>query len=209
MAEADIFIDADRSQVVTSETDTTIKALPRFVQGDTITLRIHLLRGYTKGINANNPYDEIPTDGLTLQVALREGTFTGSGDFGDIVAAQYTWTPEEDLYFEGAFSLATEEVNTLLASVKTFDATFVVQFFEDSVPTTVLQQAVKVYRNLIDQESTLPVPTPTYLTAEAALATFVELMDETDAIYLKNATSGVRCKLWIDTDGTFHADPVT
>jgi hypothetical protein len=205
VAANEVYIDIDQSRVVGGVRSNDPVNLPRFVQGDTLPLRIHLLQNFDRATG----YDEISTDGLTLQVALRAGRFAGSASFGDIVAAQYTWTPNEDAYFEASLSLATAGVNALLTSAKTFAATFVVQKMDDVSPATVLQQEVTVYKNLIDSESTLPVPTPTYLTAEAALAMFVRLIDEDRAQYRLNATSGVRTKVWTDTDGTYRGDPVT
>jgi hypothetical protein len=204
VAANEVYIDIDRAQVVGGVRSNDPVLLPRFVQGDNLPLRIHLLQNFDRSTG----YDEISTDGITLQVALRSGKFSGSASFGDIVAAQYTWTPNEDLYFEASLSLATTEINTLLTSAKTFDATFIVQKMGDATPHTILQQEVRVYKNLIDSESTLPVPTPTYLTAEAALAMFVKLMDEERPQYRLNATTGVRTKIWTDTDGTYRGDPV-
>jgi hypothetical protein len=206
VAEADIFIDCDQAAVVTSATDSGRKLLPRIVQGDTILLRIRLLKNFAR----SSGYEEIPTSGLTLQVALIRGVLTSSASVEDsIVASQYTWTEGDDgLYFEAELALNTEEIDTALGSSNSFDAILEVKYLRSAVPTTVLQQAVKVWRAGIEPDSVMAVVEPTPLSAEAAQATFVRVVDETRPIYLMNSSSGVRCKLWIDTDGTFHADPV-
>jgi hypothetical protein len=192
VAEADIYIDCDRAQVVFSSTDRTPKALPRFVQGDTINLRIHL----TKNYNLASECEEIPTDGLTIQVALIEGVLTSLTAIGDIVAAQYTFTPNEDLYFEGELALNTAEIDTEMGSANSFQATLEIKYVQGGVPTTVLQQTVTIWRSGIDLDSVMPIAEPTPLSAEAAQETFVRLT-ETKPIYLEGA-NGTLIKLWND-----------
>lgn len=204
MAEYDLYIDADSASVVTSDTDNTPKALPRFVYGDTPLFNVYLLKGFSRA----SAYSVIPTDGITIEVRLLEGRLTDTTAVEDVLAYQGTWTAYDGLYFQAELALNTTEIQTALGNDNSFFATFEIKYSRAGVPTTVLQQSVKVWR-ASDPAAVMPVATPTPLSAEAADATFVRLVDEDRPIYLMNATSGVRCKIWIDTDGTFHADPVT
>jgi hypothetical protein len=197
----DVFIDCDSARIVTSALDNTVKAAPRFVQGDTMLLRVHLTRDY----NRTTGFTEISTDGLTLQVALIEGVLTSSTAVEDIVAAQYTFTPNEDLYFEGELALNTAEIDTAIGSTNSFQATLEIKYIRLGVPTTVLQQTVTIWRSGIDLDSVMPVAEPTPLSAEAAQAAFVKIIEERP-VYLLGA-DGSKIKLWND-NGTFRADNV-
>jgi hypothetical protein len=205
VADHTIYVDCDSGRIVTSDTDSTIKSPPRFAFGDTLGLSVYLLEGYSFG----SSYDVIPTDSLAIEVRLLDGRLSDSTPVEDVLAYQGTWTAYDGLYFQADLALNTEEIETALgATANSFDATFEIKILDGGTPRTVLQQAVKIWR-ASDPNSVMPVATPTPLSAEAAAATYVRLVDETNPIYLMNSTSGVRCKLWIDTDGTFHADPVT
>jgi hypothetical protein len=171
------------------------------VQGDTMLLRVHLTRDY----NRTTGFTEISTDGLTLQVALIEGVLTSSTAVEDIVAAQYTFTPNEDLYFEGELALNTAEIDTAIGSTNSFQATLEIKYIRLGVPTTVLQQTVTIWRSGIDLDSVMPVAEPTPLSAEAAQAAFVKIIEERP-VYLLGA-DGSKIKLWND-NGTFRADNV-
>jgi hypothetical protein len=198
VAEADIYIDCDRARVVTSDTDNTNKDLPRFVQGDTLNLRIYFLKSY----NRASSYELFPTDGLTVQVAL--GDLAGE----DLYAAQYSWTATDGDHFEGILEMNTAELDTALGSESVLSGvTFEVKYIRDGVPTTVLQETVKVYKALILEDSVVPVATPTPLSAEAADSTYVKIF-HSGAIYLSdpdNPTAPM-IKIWND-NGVFKADP--
>jgi hypothetical protein len=173
------------------------------VYGDTPLLNVHLLKNYSRASN----YEEIPTDDITIEVRLLAGLLSDTTAVEDVLAYQGTWTAYDGLYFQAELALNTEEIEAELGSTNGFNATFEVKYLREGVPTTVLQQGIKVWR-ASDPSAVMPVATPTPLSAEAAEATYVRVVDEDRPIYLMNASSGARCKLWIDTDGTFHADPV-
>ncbi len=205
MAEYDLYIDCDSCRIATSDEDNTPKALPRLVQGDTPTFRIYLLKGYSRA----SEYELIPTDELTIQVALREGLISGSGSLGAIVASQYVWTAVDGTYFEATFQLTTEELDDALGSSKSLDCTLEIKYLNGGVPTTVLQQACKIYAAMIEPDSVMPVATPTPLSAEAAEATYVRQRHR-GAIILESANGLYAVELEVsDTDGTFHANPIT
>lgn len=200
MAEAELYIDCDRAKSVIGELDNTIKDLPRFVEGDSIKLRIYLLKGFDR----TSEYTNIPTDGLTLQVAL------GARDGSEIYASQYVWTESDDLsdpYFEALLPMNTEELADALTGETYIPALFEVKYVQDGVPTTVLQENVTVFQSLIDPDSVMPVATPTPLSAEAAGVTYVKKTHR-GPIYLEAADGSHQVKLWVDTDGTFRATPV-
>jgi hypothetical protein len=188
----DVFIDCDSARIVTSALDNTVKAAPRFVQGDTMLLRVHLTRDY----NRTTGFTEISTDGLTLQVALIEGVLSGPAAVSDIVAAQYTFTPYDGLFFEGELALNTAEIDAAIGSTNSFQSTLEIKYLRSGVPTTVLQQTVTIWRSGIDIDSVMPIAEPTPLSSEAAQATFVRII-ETRPFYLQGA-NGTLIKCWND-----------
>jgi hypothetical protein len=205
VAEADLYIDCDSAKVVTSDTDNTLKALPRIAYGDTILLNVYLLKGYSRA----SAYDIIPTDGLTLEVRILEGLLTGSTAVEDVLAFQGTWTAQDGDHFQAALALNTAEILAALGNANSFDATFETKYFRSGVPTTVLQQSIKVWR-ASDPNSVMPVAEPTPLSAEAAQAAFVQIV-ESRAYYIKGA-NGTLIKLWNDDSSgsaVFKAESVS
>lgn len=189
MAEYDLYVDCDQGLTVTSETDSTPKVLPQFVQGNTPKFRVHLLKNF----NRASDYEQIPCDGLTLQVALWT---TADG----ILASQYSWAAtEDDLAFEAEFAMNTSEIDAFLGSASVKQALFQIDYLRSGLPTTVLQKTVRVLKTGIDLDSLVPVATPTPLSAEAAAGMFVAII-ETRPIYLQGA-NGTKVKLWNDDSG--------
>src|SRR5439155_752495 len=89
MATRDFYIDTDRGEVVLGPSDSSIAALPPFVQGDSLDLRIWLLKNFSR----LSAYTKVPVAGLTLQVALG----TKVGDSTLYYTQQFTWVPSTDL----------------------------------------------------------------------------------------------------------------
>jgi hypothetical protein len=167
MAEYDIYIDCDRAAVVTSASNSSLKALPKFVQGDTMLLRVHLLKGYAAVMES---YEVIPTTGLTLQVAL--GTRVGNS------TTYYTqnltdWDEAEDLtYFEGEFPMSTEAITTYLGSNGSKQAYFEVKYIREGLPTTVLSEQVTILAAVIKDGGFEEPVDPTPASVEAIMPVF-------------------------------------
>jgi hypothetical protein len=197
VAEYDLYIDIDRAKVVTSQTNVDSKDLPTFALGDTFGLRLHLVKNYTRA----SGYTIIPTTGITIQAAL------GVLSTGTIYCSQYSWAEEDGTSWYATFPMNTEELTTALTSQTSISATFEIKYVENGLPTTVFQESVTVYKALINPTSVMPAATPTPLSAEAAGASFVRLI-ETRPIYLQGA-NGTLIKLWNDDasgTATFKAD---
>lgn len=196
MARLDLSIDCDAKRSVVSSLSNDSKPVPFFVQGNTPLLRIRLYQNWTRA----SGLELIPTDDLTLQVALWSSADT-------VLAAQYVWTPYDGEYFEAELALNTAEIDTWLGSSTDKKANFQIDYLRAGVPTTVYLEQVTVKATGIDLNALVPVPTPTPLSAEAAQAMFVKLHEERP-IYLVGA-AGTELKVWNDdTLGTpaFKAD---
>jgi hypothetical protein len=201
MAEHNLYIDIDRGEPVLGAADTSIAALPPFVQGDTLNLRIWLLKDFSR----TTSFTTIPVAGLTLQVAL--GTKVGNSTL--YYTQQFTWTPSTDLgqpYFSALFPMNTAALDTLLGGSSSTLCWFEVKMISDALPVTVLSKQVTVEAAVI-KEGALTVPAGlTALSAEAANAMYVKII-HTGHFYLMNA-NGYGIDMWVDTDGTLHSDPI-
>ena len=201
MSQHNLYIDIDRGEPVLGATDSSIAALPPFVQGDSLNLRIWLLTAFSR-VTA---YTQIPVAGLTLQVAL--GVKIGNAT--TYYTQQFTWTPSEDLgqpYFSAVLPMNTAAIDTLLGSSSTATATFEVKMISSAVPVTVLTKEVRIHAAVIKEGGLTVPPGQTPLSAEVANATYVKIV-HTGHWYLMNS-NGYGIDLWVDTDGTFHQDPI-
>lgn len=202
MAALNLYIDTDRGIAVGGVNDSTAAKLPRFVQGDSLKLRIWLLTGFKRLGN----FDQVPVSGITLQVAL--GSKSGSG--AEYYTQQFTWTPSGDLgqpYFEATLPMNTAEIDGLLGANPTAPAWFQVRKTEGGTPATVLQEQVTIHASVI-QDGIAEVPPPlTPLSAEAANAAFVRVI-HTGSFDLMNA-NGKGVRIYVDDDGAFRTDPIS
>jgi hypothetical protein len=202
MSVHNLYIDIDRSEAVRSSVDSSVVSLPQFVQGDSLQLRIWLLSNYSQ----LEAYDEVPVSGITLQVAL--GTKVGNSS--TLYTQQYTWTPSADLgqpYLSATLPMSTAEITTLLGSSATASAWFEVKMISSAVPVTILSKQVTIQAAVIKSDST-SVPAPlTPLSAEAANASYVRTI-HTGSFDLYNA-NGKGCRIYVDEDGAFRADPLS
>jgi hypothetical protein len=203
MAEHTLYIDCDRAVPVTSATDSTRKALPTFVQGDTIHLKLYLLQGYSRA----SSYTKNAVSGITIQAALGPRL----GNSSELYTAAYSWTAStEDLsdpFWEATLPMNTDEIDDLLGSAGSAQAYFEIKYFRDALPTTCLSELVTIYAAVIKEESVVPVAEPTPLSAEVAAATYQRLDQLILPTYAYDQDSGKTVRLYIDDDGAFHADP--
>ena len=201
MSQYDLNILISTGEAVANVNNLATAGLPRFVQGDSLKLRIFLLTP-NGSVGAY-----VPVSGITLQVALGAMPSTGS-----YYAQQFTWEPSVDLaqpYFEAVLSLNTAAINVLLADATDSPVWFEVKMIQDGLPTTVLSKATTIYGAVI-LPTVLTVPAgQTPLSAEAAAATFLG-RTITGAFTIKSADGSKSVLIYVDAaDGSFHADPVT
>jgi hypothetical protein len=202
MARHNLFIDTDRSEVVIGAGDSSIAALPAFVQQDTLNLRIILLTGFSRISN----YTRIPVAGITLEVALGEKI----GDDSLYYTQQFTWTPSSDLanpYFEATLPMNTPAIATLLGSGEQAQAWLEVKMIDGGLPRTVLSKRATIQAAVIKDGGLQEPATPTPLSAETAAATYLQRIipcSSSNPVILRNTISGKDMAVWLDeTDDTF------
>jgi hypothetical protein len=202
MAEHTLYIDCDRATAVRSASDSTAKALPKFVQGDTLLLRVYLLQDFSR----SSAYTQLPTLDLTLQAALG----TRVGDETEYHTQQFTWTPSADLtdpYFEAEFPMSTAAITTLLGSEESAYAFFELKYIRAGLPTTVLSERVRVWAAVIKEGGLVEAAVPTPLSVEVANATYLRRTIQ-GVVRLVSEDGLKQADLYLDNDGTFHVDPV-
>lgn len=203
MAQVDLVIDIASGEAVTSVTDTSVGQLPRFVQGDSLNLRIYLVRAAG---NVSAPA-RIAVSGVTLQVALG----TRVGDETEYYTQQFTWAASADLanpYWSALFPMNTDAITTLIGSASDASAWFEVKAIIDGLPTTLLSKQVTINAAVIKEGGLVVPPGLTPLATETANAMFLG-RTITGPIVLVNETTGKQIQLYVGDDGTFHADPLT
>lgn len=203
MAQFDLYIDTYSGELMAGQTNSAPGVLPRFVQGDTISLRIYLLAR-----NATNPvtWSIINNSTLSLKVALgpKDGTAGSS-----LYASQFTWNRDaNNTYFYATLALNTAAIATLLGSAATAQAYFEVEYTENGFPTTALQKLVTIDAEVIETAS-LTVPAgATAISAEDANATFLK-RTISGVVILQNDTTLKQVAMYVGDDGEVHFDPVT
>jgi hypothetical protein len=170
MAQFDIFIDTTVQQVVRGFTDSSIAQLPKFVQGDTPTLKIWpLVR--TANFNGTAPYSYLGTGGLSFEVAI--GTRVGNSSL--LYTQQFTWTADSlQQSVSAQLPLNTVAIDTLIGGNPSGQAWFEVKYISSGVPTTILDQSIDVQASVIKAGSLTVPPGATALSAETANATFLK-----------------------------------
>lgn len=203
MAQVDLVINVNSGERVAGLTDTTITDLPRFVQGDTLTFKVFLLKGASRLATP----ERIPVSGITLQMAI--GTRTGNST--NYYTQQFAWTASTDLadpYWTANLPMNTAEIGTLLGSGSSAVAWLELKMVQGGLPTTVLSKQITIDAAVIKDGGLVVPPGLTPLSAEAALAMFLQ-RDISGAITLTNPTTGAKLSLYVGDDGAFHADPLS
>lgn len=204
MAQFDLYVDTYSGKVVGGPTNPAVATLPRFTQGDTISLRIYLL-ARTPSFPYGTPYSVINNAALSLKVALgpRNGT-AGSA----LYTQQFTWARDAtNSYFFADLPLNTAAITTLLGAAETATAYFEIEYTQNALPTTVLQEAVTIYAEVIETGVVTVPAGETALSAEVANATF--LKNENNGFVIVNATTGHKVFCYLGDDDTIHFDPIT
>src|SRR5436309_9181530 len=97
-----LYVDTDRRLPVIGVNDSSVAALPLFVQEATLALRVTLLAGFSR-VSAYTP---IPVAGITLEAAL--GLKIGNASL--LYSQQFSWAASNDLadpYYEANFPMNT------------------------------------------------------------------------------------------------------
>jgi len=202
VAQRDLFIDTQRREVVLSATDSSIAVLPGFTQGDSLDLRVFLLKDYSR----TGSYTRIPVEGLTIQAAL--GTKIGSETL--YYTQQFTWAASTDMgqpYFSAIFPMNTDAITELVGVAAQATAYFEIKMISSGLPVTVLSKLITCHAAVI-KEGGLTVPAgQTPLSVEVANATYLQRIID-GSIFLRHPATGKMTELYTDADGAFHADPV-
>jgi len=203
MAQFDIFIDTTVQEVVRGFTDSSVASLPRFVQGDTPTLKIWpLVR--TAAFNGPTPYSYLGTNGLTFEVAI--GTRLGNSTL--YYTQQFVWTPDVlNQSVSAQLPLNTVAIDTLLGANSSASAWFEVKYLVGGLPTTILDKQIDVQAAVIKAGALIVPPGATALTAEDANAAFLK-RKISGTIYLEDINNPGSYIALYNENGALKASPV-
>lgn len=207
MATLDLYIDTARRCFVAGPLNTSVQSPPSFSQGNTVTLRIRCLNPTANFPLGSPPYSLVDVSGKTLQLALGTKSGTSSTHYTEL----YSWstsTDPADPYFYGDLPMNTAGISTLLGNSTDAKTYLEINLLVSGVPSTVFSDQVTVSASVI-KNSTLTVPIGlTPLSAEAAAATYLS-REITGPFTLISADGTKKVSVYVGTDGTFHADPLT
>lgn len=207
MATIDLYIDTFNKKLVAGLLDSTTVSLPKFIQGDTPTLKIWLLTPIASAA-LSTPYAYVPVSGVTIQAAI--GTRVGNST--TYYTQQMTWTASTDLsdpHFTASFPMNTAAINTLLGATGVSTAAFFeVKMITSAVPTTIYSEGVTVQAAVIKDGGTTEPALGTPLSAEAATAAFLARTIR-GAVTLESEDGTKSVSMYVGTDGTVHFDPLT
>ncbi len=206
MAQAiNLYVDTLSGDLVTGTANTTAAPLPRFIQGDTITLNIYLLQR-TQTYPFTSPFSIISNANLSLKVALGPKTGTPGST---LYTQQFTWSKDaNNQYFYASLPLNTAAISTLIGAAESATAWFEIEYTEAGFPTTVLSKNVTIDAEVIET-GTVTVPAGlTAMSAEEANATFLKRQVQ-GTIELVSPDGTKKCAMYYGDDGAMHFDPIT
>lgn len=199
MAKLDLYIDTYAQSLVIGPTNRGPFILPPFTQNDTISLRVYLLERTTSF--PFNPYTIVNNAALSLAMAI--GDRSGSGD-GDHIVEQFTWNRDaNNSYFYADVAFNTSELATAIASNPTLNTKYLeIEYRQNSLPTTVLQQLVNINADVIKQTTQALAAGLTAQSAEDANARFAKLFGlPGETITLRSPNGNWGRILGVDDDG--------
>jgi hypothetical protein len=206
MAQFDLYVDTYSGDPVAGPGNPSVVPLPKFIQGDTISLRIYLLARLTTFTNPLGPYYSIVNNStLSIKVALgpKDGT-AGS----TLYTQQFTWVAGGgNTYFEANLPLNTAAITSLIGGATAAAAWFEIEYTQGGFPTTVLQKAVQIEAEVIETGTITVPPGLTAMTAEEANAIFLKRTNT--GFFLLNETTGHKVFVYLGDDDAVHMDPVT
>src|SRR5437667_4833102 len=193
-----LWIDTDRRLPVIGVNDSSVAALPLFVQEDTLALRVTLLAGFSR-VSAYTP---IPVAGITIEAAL--GLKVGNTSL--LYTQQFSWVASTDLadpYYEANLPMNTPAIADLLGEGAQAQAFFEVKMLDGGLPRTVLSESVAIHAAVIKDGGLQEPAQPTPISAETCLALFLQRLipcSSGNPVILQNGS--VTMAVYVDSDGT-------
>lgn len=204
MAQFDIYIDTVSGETVTGPSNPASAPLPRFTQGDTMSLRIYLL-ARTTTYPLSTPFNIINNAALSLKVAI--GPKDGSAG-STLYTQQFTWAKDaSNQYFFADLALNTAAIATLLGSAAQVTSPwFEVEYTQNGFPTTVLSKQITLNAEVIETGTISAPAGQTAASVEYVNATF--LKNENNGFVLANPNTGQKRFVYLGDDGVVHFDPI-
>lgn len=196
---------SDVGALVVGPLNAVAQPLPKFVQGDTIQMRVYLL-DRTSTYPLGTPYTITSNGAFSLKVAIgpKDGTAGSS-----LLTQQFT-CPADSLnqYFTVSLPLNTAAITAAIGSASFVDTWLEFEISQGGLYTTVLQKSIRIEAEVIDPAS-LTVPAgSTAISAEEVNAQFLK-REIHGAFVLVNDTTGQSVTCYLGDDGAVHWDPIS
>lgn len=196
VAVLDLYIDTAQKLLMGGPSGASaLSANLRFIQGDTVTMRIRCLSPTPNFPNSNPPYTLIGTAGRTLQLAVGDRA-------GNLLTQQFTWSAggtTADPYFTADVAFNTTEIDTFLQNVATRDSLIQINLVEGT-PRTIFLSAITLEAAVIKPNAVAIGPGLTPASMEAVLALLENI--RTKSLTIVSLDESHSRRLWESNDGT-------
>lgn len=192
-----LIVNISRGYIQASTSNGTRVAAPSFTVGDQYPVRIAFVEQNGEGPAATFSVLSPSSLGLKVGIGTRGGT---------PAVLQTTWTPSGN-YLTGTLDCATAAFSSAVsAGTRLY---FEVEVSESGQPNTVYQVEATTRDQVCPTSATTPAPAEEFYTKTEANNTFAKKVGAAgDAITLTSADGTKQVILYVDNDGTFHADAV-
>lgn len=194
--------------LVRSQSNPSAYSLPPLVQGDTISLQVSVV-------------EDNPTAGIGRVSYVNLGAYSlkvgiGSVPLGDgsvspfALATAFTLNAEQNT-FSGSLALNATALTTWLGTASTKQAWLEIELYDTASAEyeTVYGGTVTIRAQLLAVGSTVTLPGDTALGSSEAAATYVRKYGEAGGSIILTSPDGTKqVMLYVDDDGSFHADPI-
>jgi hypothetical protein len=186
-----LYIDAQRKELFTSLTDSTLVPVPALYQGDTLAAQINFATR-VPALAAKS----FAGAAVTIYLSTATGTQLANGTLAEVGGGA-------GAQFAGTLALNTAAITTHLAGSAEADAILsVVITGNDGTRETALQAPVKLHADLTGTASAATLPGVTYFTAAEAAALFARVLGNAgQSLTLVSANGNRRRIIGVDNDG--------
>jgi hypothetical protein len=208
MALLKLVVNRAAGTLVRSQSNPASFVIPPLVQGDTLSLEVSVVEDNpTAGIGR---VSYVSLGGYSLKIGIGAEP-KGDGSITPFALETSFTLNTEQIAFTGTLALTATALTTWLGTSASKQGWLEVELYDTSASRyeTVYGGPVQIRAQLLAVGSTVALPTDYALGAAQAAATYVRKVGAAgESIILTSANGTKQVLLYVDDDGSFHADPL-
>lgn len=208
MALLKLVVNRAAGTLVRSQSNPAAFVIPPLVQGDTISLEISVVEDNPSAGIGRVSY--VGLGGHSLKVGIGADP-KGDGSITPFALATTFTLNTEQTAFTGTLALTATALTTWLGTATSKQGWLEVELYDTSASRyeTIYGGPVTIRAQLLAVGSTVALPTDYALGAAQAAATYVRKVGAAgESIILTSSDGTKQVLLYVDDDGSFHADPI-